>query len=308
MRARELLRDAGWFIVDGVLSNAAGEIFEMEFLTRSPSEARTLLPYFQRLEQLGIRARMAPASGDSEWINRLRQFRYDAALVSMRIQMPPVIGLVDRFHSDTATVPTSANRSGISNPVVDFLIEKAVSAASLPQMIAACRALDRVLLWQYYQIPLYAVDTANDGALGEIRQTGLRAQVPARLSRRLVVRRRQGRTESWAYAEIEVMPMAAATHNHVLAFDASGERHCRPTSTRSAARVCRWREWRSAGLPVPPGFTVATSAYRKFVTDSGLQQALLEHARRKSSARLHPSRQRRNAFRRCSPGLRQAMN
>ena len=157
VRARELLRDAGWFIVDGVLSNAAGEIFEMEFLTRSPSEARTLLPYFQRLEQLGIRARMAPASGDSEWINRLRQFRYDAALVSMRIQMPPVIGLVDRFHSDAATVPTSANRSGISNPVVDFLIEKAVSAASLPQMIAACRALDRVLLWQYYQIPLYAV-------------------------------------------------------------------------------------------------------------------------------------------------------
>ncbi|MYF31226.1 MAG: ABC transporter substrate-binding protein [Gammaproteobacteria bacterium] len=157
-RARELLREAGWFIVDGVLTNSAGDIFEIEFLTRSPSEARTLLPYFQRLEQLGIRARMAPASGDSEWINRLRRFGYDAALVSMRIQMPPVIGLVDRFHSDSATVPTSANRSGISNPVVDFLIEKAVSATALPQMIAACRALDRVLLWQYYQIPLYAVD------------------------------------------------------------------------------------------------------------------------------------------------------
>ena len=157
VRARELLHDAGWRIVDGVLRDAAGEIFDMEFLTRSPSEARTLLPYFQRLEQLGIRARMAPASGDSEWINRLRRFGYDAALVSMRIQMPPVIGLIDRFHSDSAMVPTSANRSGISSPVVDYLIEKAVSAAGLPQMIAACRALDRVLLWEYYQIPLYAV-------------------------------------------------------------------------------------------------------------------------------------------------------
>ncbi|MDE0422439.1 MAG: extracellular solute-binding protein [Gammaproteobacteria bacterium] len=157
LRARELLREAGWRIVDGVLRNAAGEIFDIEFLTRSPGEARTLLPYFQRLEQLGIRARMAPAAGDSEWINRLRSFGYDAALVSMRIQMPPVIGLIDRFHSDSAMVPTSANRSGISNPVVDFLIEKAVSATALPQMIAACRALDRVLLWQYYQIPLYAV-------------------------------------------------------------------------------------------------------------------------------------------------------
>ncbi|MCY4532966.1 MAG: hypothetical protein OXC84_11665 [Gammaproteobacteria bacterium] len=25
-------------------------------------------------------------------------------------------------------------------------------------MIATCRALDRVLLWQYFQIPLYALD------------------------------------------------------------------------------------------------------------------------------------------------------
>jgi len=157
VRAQELLREAGWRIVDGALRNTSGEIFDIEFLARSPSEARTLLPYFQRLEQLGIRARMALASGDGEWINRLRSFGYDAALVSMRIQMPPVIGLVDRFHSDSAMVPTSANRSGISNPVVDFLIEKAVSATALPQMIAACRALDRVLLWQYYQIPLYAV-------------------------------------------------------------------------------------------------------------------------------------------------------
>ena len=158
VRARELLHEAGWKILDGVLRNAAGEIFDIEFLTRSPSEARTLLPYFRRLEQLGIRATMAPASGDSEWISRLRMFGYDAVLTSMRIQMPPLIGLKGRFHSDSAMIPTSANRSGISNPVVDFLVGEAISATVLSQMVAACRALDRVLLWQYYQIPLYAVD------------------------------------------------------------------------------------------------------------------------------------------------------
>ena len=157
VRARELLTEAGWNIVDGVLRNTAGEIFELEFLTRSPSEARTLLPYFQRLKQLGIRATMAPASGGSEWISRLRRFGYDAVLTSMRIQMPPVVGLKGRFHSESAMVPTSANRSGISNPVVDFLVGEAISATDMSQMVAACRALDRILLWQYYQIPLYAV-------------------------------------------------------------------------------------------------------------------------------------------------------
>ena len=158
LRARELMNEAGWHIVDGVLRNAAGKVFEIEFLVRSSGDARTLLPYFQRLKQLGIRGTIALASGASEWINRIREYSYDALLTSMRIQMPPLIGLKGRFHSDSALVPTSANRSGISDPVVDFLVDEAVSATTLRQMIATCRALDRVLLWQYYQIPLYAVD------------------------------------------------------------------------------------------------------------------------------------------------------
>ncbi len=41
---------------------------------------------------------------------------------------------------------------------VDFLIDQANLATTMPQIIAACRAIDRVLLWQHYQIPLYVVD------------------------------------------------------------------------------------------------------------------------------------------------------
>ena len=59
VHARELLDEAGWHIVDGVLRNAAGEVFEIAFLSRNPADARTLLPYFQRLEQLGIRGTLA---------------------------------------------------------------------------------------------------------------------------------------------------------------------------------------------------------------------------------------------------------
>ena len=47
---------------------------------------------------------------------------------------------------------------GVSDPVVDFLVEKAEAAETLDQVIAACRALDRVLLWDHYLIPLYAID------------------------------------------------------------------------------------------------------------------------------------------------------
>ena len=158
LRARELLSQAGWHVVDGVLSNSAGDIFEIEFLSSRADDARVLLPYFQRLEQLGIHGIINIAQGSSQWMHRLRKFDFDALLVSMTIQMPPLIGLRDRFHSEAALIPTSANRSGISNQVVDFLVDKARFSTSMEEMIATCRALDRVLLWQYYQIPLYAID------------------------------------------------------------------------------------------------------------------------------------------------------
>ena len=158
MHARELLDEAGWHIVDGVLRNEAGEAFGIEFFTRNAGHARTLLPYFQRLKQLGIRGTLRLASGGSEWVHRLRQFDFEALLAPMGFLMPPLIQLRAQFHSDGALVPASGNRSGISDPVVDFLVDEAVAARTLSQMIATCRALDRVLLWQYYQIPLYSVD------------------------------------------------------------------------------------------------------------------------------------------------------
>jgi microcin C transport system substrate-binding protein len=74
------------------------------------------------------------------------------------ILMPPVFELMSTYHSDAAMTEGSRNVAGISNPVVDFLVTEANLATTLERMIATCRALDRVLLWQYYQIPLYAVD------------------------------------------------------------------------------------------------------------------------------------------------------
>ena len=68
--------------------------------------------------------------------------------------MPPVIELKSTYHSDAAF----ENIAGISHPALDYLITEANLATTLERMVATCRAIDRVLLWQYYQIPLYAVD------------------------------------------------------------------------------------------------------------------------------------------------------
>ncbi len=155
--ARLLLEQAGWKVTDGVLTNAKGEIFEMRFLTDNAEDSRILLPYFKHLEQLGISSSLRLADS-SQYGNRLRNFDFDAVMRNQDILMPPVHELKATYHSESAMVPLSRNVAGVSHPVVDFLVSKASEATTIEQMIASCRALDRVLLWQYYLIPLYAVD------------------------------------------------------------------------------------------------------------------------------------------------------
>ncbi len=157
IRARQLLEQAGWRVVDGTLINGAREPFEMTFLSQNPADARILLPYFRQLERLGIAADLRLVE-NTQYFNLLRKFEFDAVLKSLDIYMPPVLELKSTYHSDAAFVPMSDNVAGISHPALDYLITEANLATTLERMVATCRAIDRVLLWQYYQIPLYAVD------------------------------------------------------------------------------------------------------------------------------------------------------
>ena len=89
--------------------------------------------------------------------NRRRNGDYDAILVRGFIEIPPSWQLRTYFHSSSTRY---WNASGISHPAVDSLVDAALRAIDLESFVAACRALDRVLLWNYYQIPLDAlVDT-----------------------------------------------------------------------------------------------------------------------------------------------------
>ncbi len=156
LQARQLLREAGWRVEGGSLRNGAGDAFELVFLSQNPEDARTLLPYLESLKQLGIEGSIQLVDS-TRYINLARGFQFDAALMNRDILMPPVIELKATYHSEAATVPMTRNLAGIADPVLDSLVIQANLATTLEEMVAACRAIDRVLLWRYYQIPLYAV-------------------------------------------------------------------------------------------------------------------------------------------------------
>lgn len=153
LRARALLADAGWTMRHGRLADPAGQPFEIEFLTLSATDKRTLLPYMDQLRRLGIDSNIRFVES-AQYMSRLRHYDYDALLRNFGYGFPP--GLIFRayINSQTANVPSSANLAGINSSAVDVLLSKMLDARGSEQLIDAGRALDRTLLWGYYLIPI----------------------------------------------------------------------------------------------------------------------------------------------------------
>ena len=149
-RARQLLTDAGYRIADDVLVDTTGEPLAIEFLSASQNNFRILLPYVSALTMLGIQADIRLIESTS-FINRRREGNYDAIVVRGFIEVPPSWQLRPYFHS--TSIPYW-NTSGINHPVVDVLVDTALGTTDLDSFVIALRALDRVLLWNYYQLPL----------------------------------------------------------------------------------------------------------------------------------------------------------
>jgi len=157
VRARALLKEAGWQVTDGVLVDDQGELFEIEFLSVSAADQRTLLPYFYALRLLGITGSIRMVES-AQFIHLRQNLEYEAMLRDSGILMPPVLELYDWFHSDSAEQPFSENIAGITRPVVDALVENAMRVTTIEEMTSACRALDRVLLWGFHEVLLNGID------------------------------------------------------------------------------------------------------------------------------------------------------
>jgi len=153
--AAQLLKDAGWTLQDGRLTSPAGEPLELEIVSWDPFFERVTGPFIKNLELLGITARQRTVD-TSQWFQRMENFDFD---ISIAFHFPQSLspGPEQRefWGSAMAKQPGSRNFAGISDPAVDALIEAIVSAPDRSAKVAATRALDRLLLWNYYTIPNY---------------------------------------------------------------------------------------------------------------------------------------------------------
>jgi microcin C transport system substrate-binding protein len=161
--ALRLLREAGWEIRNQKLVNAkTGEPMTVELLNTSvdsPME-RAFLFLKPSLERLGITVTIRSVD-DTQYENRMRNWDYDIITYSFLETLSPGNEQREFWGSKSADRIGSSNFVGIKNPAVDKLIDRVVFAKNREELVAATRALDRVLLWNYYTMPQWTAGTSR---------------------------------------------------------------------------------------------------------------------------------------------------
>lgn len=153
-KAVALLKEAGWEVQGGKLVNlATGQPMAFEImLDQGGLFERITGPFVKTLERLGIAATIRSVD-DAQYQRRLDEFDFDMVVANWGQSLSPGNEQRDFWGSAAARSPGSRNLAGIEDPIVDALIDRIIQAPSRDALVAACRALDRVLLSGFYVIP-----------------------------------------------------------------------------------------------------------------------------------------------------------
>ena len=157
-KAADLLKEAGWTLKNGTLVNAEGKPFTFEIIDAEPMFERWIQPFLRNLERIGIKATFRIVD-TSQIQNRTNDFDFDVTITTYPQSLSPGNEERDYFNSAKADIKGSRNLIGIKNPAVDALVEDVIHASSREDLVAATRALDRVLMWNYYVVPHWYIDS-----------------------------------------------------------------------------------------------------------------------------------------------------
>ncbi|RUR32529.1 extracellular solute-binding protein [Vreelandella nanhaiensis] len=154
-KALDLLYEAGYQVVDGVLTHSeTGQSLSLEVMLYDAALERVVQPMLRNMARLGVQTSMRIVD-INQYLNRLRNYDYDIVISHFPQSNNPGNEQRDYWSSAAAEAPQSRNRMALANPAVDALIENIVSADSRDALDTATRALDRVLRWGFYAIPHY---------------------------------------------------------------------------------------------------------------------------------------------------------
>ena len=151
--ALRLLKEAGYEVRDRKLIEVkTGTQLSLELLAQDPAFERVMLFYKPSLERLGIAVSVRTID-PTQYENRLREWDFDIVVASWGESLSPGNEQRESWGSKAADMSGSRNVVGIKNPAIDKLIDRVIFAKDRAELVAATKALDRVLLWNHYVVP-----------------------------------------------------------------------------------------------------------------------------------------------------------
>jgi microcin C transport system substrate-binding protein len=151
-QASALLQEAGFVVKNGRRVTPQGELISVEFLLDEPSFQPHHMPFIKNLGTLGIEANLRIVD-PVQYRKRVNDFDFDLTVQRLAFSSTPGDSLRSYFSSPAAEMQGSQNLAGISDPVVDALIDKIIAADSRTSLTTACKVLDRVIRTGHYWVP-----------------------------------------------------------------------------------------------------------------------------------------------------------
>jgi peptide/nickel transport system substrate-binding protein len=150
-----LFAQAGWELRNGKLVNRkTGAPFRFEIMVSSRDEERLALAFSNMLKRAGISATVRFV--DSTQFEQ-RRMNYDFEMMPYTWQQSLSPGNEQNFYFGSASADTLGTRNymGVKSKAADAMIEAMIAAHERPGLVAAARALDRILISGDYVVPLF---------------------------------------------------------------------------------------------------------------------------------------------------------
>lgn len=131
-----------------------GKPLDIEFIDSTPVMQPHVLPYIRNLKMLGINASFRVVDA-AQYRRRTDTFDFDIMTENFSFGLTPGVAMRDVLGSEAAKIPGSRNRTGIADPVVDALVERAIVAPDRQTLTVLCRCIDRILRAGHYWVPMW---------------------------------------------------------------------------------------------------------------------------------------------------------
>lgn len=160
LKARDLLRQAGFYYRDMKLYQPSGHPAKVEFLSYDEKNARIILPFLRNLQRLGFETVLRQADMP-QYLERTRKFDYDMILDVFAQSLSPGAEQAYLWGSKAADEPGNQNTAGIKNTAIDSVIAKLITAKNREEIVLYTQVLDRLLRAGYYIVPTYGKGSDN---------------------------------------------------------------------------------------------------------------------------------------------------